>query len=361
MAATSTQGKTGGEDVALPHAGTCARCGTPIDAGDNFCATCGVGQQPPPPGPPPKASDALQQKYFRCQQCGAEVAADPRQRSYVCPFCDSTFVVEYSPTESGRQAPEFVIGFAVTPQQALDKFRIWIGQTSWFRPGDMGTAQIEEKLRGVYLPFWTFSMLAESDWCAEIGEYWYRTETYTAFENGKPVTRTRTVTETEWWPLEGKHHKYYYGYLVSASRGLSQADADQLMPFEQAALKRYEPYFLAGWLAEEYSLARDNALEQFEGKVCLQEDADIGQFLPGDTHRSMQVQTRFSDVNSDLILLPMYVLSYRYGDKLYRFMLNGQTGKVAGEKPVSPWRIGLAVAAAVAAAIVLVLFFKLLS
>ena len=51
-------------------------------------------------------------KHFKCQQCGAEVATDPDQRSYVCPFCDSTYVMEFSPDETGRQPPEFVIGFA---------------------------------------------------------------------------------------------------------------------------------------------------------------------------------------------------------------------------------------------------------
>ena len=35
-------------------------------------------------------------------------------------------VVEFAPDESGRQPPEFVIGFAVTPEQALEKFKQWI-------------------------------------------------------------------------------------------------------------------------------------------------------------------------------------------------------------------------------------------
>jgi hypothetical protein len=69
------------------------------------------------------------------------------------------------------------------------------------------------------------------------------------------------------------------------------------------------------------------------------------------------VQTNFSQVNSDLILAPIYLLSYRYRDKLYRFLLNGQTGKAAGEKPLSAWRIALAVAAGVAIAAALVFLF----
>ena len=75
------------------------------------------------------------------------------------------------------------------------------------------------------------------------------------------MTRTRRVRETEWWNLSGRHHHYYSGYLVSGSRGLSQYDADRIKPFNLPAMKRYQPFFLAGWLSEEYSIAADEALE----------------------------------------------------------------------------------------------------
>ena len=197
-------------------------------------------------------------KYFKCQQCGAEVATDPSQRSYVCPFCDSTYVMEFSPQQTGRQPPEFVIGFAVTPEQAHEAFKKWLGDNSWFRPGDLATASIADKMKGIYLPFWAFTMLAQSQWQAQIGEHWYRTETYTERDSkGNLVTKTRQVQETEWWPLAGRHHRYYSGYLVSGSKGLAQDQSLRIQPFQLPALKRYEPYFLAGWLAEEYSVERD--------------------------------------------------------------------------------------------------------
>jgi hypothetical protein len=299
----------------------------------------------------------VRQNRFRCENCGAEVAVDPDQRSYTCAFCDSSYVVELPPDETGRQAPEFVIGFSVTRDEAMRKFRAWLGQNAWFRPGNLKHARIAEKLQGVYLPFWSFSMLARSNWSASIGEYWYRTETYTTTRNGKTVTRTRRVRETEWWPLGGSHHCYYSGYLVSGSRGLSQEDAGRIKPFHLAALKRYEPYFLAGWLSEEYSIEREQALATCQQEFYRREQDNVAAMLPGDTHRDVRVETRFGDVNSDLILLPIYLLSYRYGGKLYRFLLNGQTGKAAGDKPVSWPKIGIAVGIGVVAVLLVVLLF----
>lgn len=268
---------------------------------------------------------------------------DPGERSFTCPFCDSNYVVEL-PADSQRAQPEFVVGFAISPDDAAAKFRAWLGEGGWFRPGDLSTARADGKLRGVYLPFWSFSTLAQSDWSAQIGEYWYRTETYTAYENGKAVTRTREVQETEWWNLSGKHHNYYSGYLVTGSKGLKQADADRIKPYHLAALKRYEPYFLAGWLCEDYSIDHEAAQKICQQEFYRWEQTAVAAFLPGDTHRAVAVQTEFSDTTADLILLPLYLLSYRYGDKVYRFMVNGQTGHVISEKPLSPLRIGLAVA-----------------
>jgi hypothetical protein len=333
-------------------AAACAGCGAPVEPADKFCGFCGQ-EQAVAAGVEPE----IEQRHFRCENCGAEVAIDLDQRSYVCAFCDSTYVVEFTPDQTNRQPPEFVIGFAVTAEQAMEKFRKWLAENAWFRPGDLKMAQVAEKLKGVYLPFWSFSMLARSQWSVRIGEYWYRTETYTTTENGKTVTKTRRVRETEWWNLNGNHHRYYSQYLVSGSRGLGQREADRIKPFHLPALKRYEPYYLAGWLSEEYSVQRDQALDVCRQEFFRREQQHVAAMLPGDTYSGLHVDTQFSDINSDLILLPVYLLSYRYRDKLYRFMVNGQTGKTAGDKPLSWKKIGLAVVLGIVTILGLALLF----
>jgi hypothetical protein len=348
---------------ALPQGSPCAACGCPVEVGDQFCPACGSPQEASVSVPPESAEfEETDQIHLRCEGCGAEIATEPGRRSYVCPFCDSTYVVEYSPEQTGRQKPEFVIGFAVTPEQAQQKFLDWLQSNSWFRPGDLVKAKVAEKMKGVYLPFWSFSMLAQSHWSATIGEHWYRTETYTTKDsNGKTVTRTRQVQETEWWPLNGCHHRYYSGYLVSGSRGLPQQDADRIKPFQLPALKRYKPYFLAGWVSEEYSVERGEALEACKGYFYQVEQNNVAAFLPGDRSRGLRVQTDFSDINSDLCLLPIYVLSYRYRGRLYRFLVNGQTGKCAGDKPVSWTKIGLAIGGGLLLLMILVLLLALVA
>jgi hypothetical protein len=339
----------------------CEACGAPWEVGDKFCPACGCPRAQAEI-PVAEVVETPAAKYFRCQNCGSELATHPDVRSLTCPFCDSTYVAEFAPDRSGRQRPEFVIGFAVTPDEAEQSFQHWLRSNSWFRPGDLKLARIVEKLQGVYLPFWSFAMLAESDWQATIGEHWYRTETYTTRDSkGNLVTKTRRVQETEWWPLAGRYHRYFSGYLVSGSRGLPQADADRIQPFQLPALKRYEPYFLAGWLCEEYSVSREEALRLCQEEFFRRAQQGVATFLPGDTQRELAVRTEFSQVSSDLCLLPLYVLSYRYRNRLYRFLVNGQTGKTAGDKPVSWSKVGAAVGVALAVLLLLVLLVVLLA
>jgi hypothetical protein len=253
--------------------------------------------------------------------------------------------VEFNPAETGKQDPEFVIGFAIAPDDAERTYRQWLGRGGLFRPPDLLQTVQAEPLRGIYLPFWSFSMRADSRWSAQIGEYWYRTETYTTTDSqGRTVTQTRQVQETEWWPLEGGHHAYYSFYLVSASKGLPQNVFQWVEPFQILSLKRYAPGYLAGWLSEEYSIERDAAQQLSEQEFRRREHQAVAACLPGDTQSGLEVDTRFSNVHEELILLPIYLRSYKYGGKLYRILINGQTGKINGEKPVSMARVLLFVA-----------------
>jgi hypothetical protein len=334
-----------GENVpGAPLGSPCQACGAPREGSSRFCASCGAPLATPETdilvhGTSGSNESALPSHILQCKGCGAEVATSLDQRSYVCPFCDTSVVVEI-PLSAGRQRPEFVIGFAVTAEQAKEKFWQWLKQNSWYRPGDLAQQAISDKQRGVYLPFWHFSMYADSDWAAQIGQYWYRTETYTTTDaNGKKHTHTRQVRETEWFPLQGEHHRYYFGFMFPATRGINLEESRAIQPFQMSSLARYRPHYLAGWMAEEYSIDREVAAEKTMEEFRKRQHQEIAYFLPGDTHSNLQVQTQIQVNGSDLVLLPVHVLSYRYKDKLYRFLVNGQTGKIVGQKPVSGKRI----------------------
>jgi hypothetical protein len=343
--------------VSLP----CSACGAPRLNESRFCTACGVPHEVSVPISNVSASAVTREggaqlgagsspqsnlqvlDHIHCDNCGADIDVPSDLNSIRCPFCDSTYVVKQSNEDRTRQRPEFIIGFAVSKQKATELFFEWIGRKGWFQPGDLKYKAVSDKQEGVYIPFWHFTLKSHSKWSARIGEYWYRTETYTVTVNGKRETRTRTVQETEWWPLSGVFRKYYSGYMVSASKGLPQAEAVAIQPYRLSSMMRFRPHFLAGWMLEEYSISRQDAMGLAKSEFLSREKEAIAQFLPGDTHSSLNVFTSFEEGDTDLVLLPVHIMAYHYRGKVYRFLVNGQTGKVYGEKPWSAVRIAAAV------------------
>jgi hypothetical protein len=75
--------------------------------------------------------------------------------------------------------------------------------------------------------------------------------------------------------------------------------------------------------------------------------------VPGDTHRNLNIQPSFSARTFKHILVPVWLLSYTYGNRAWQVVVNGYTGKMAGEYPKSPWKIALLVILAIIVVLVL--------
>ena len=77
--------------------------------------------------------------------------------------------------------------------------------------------------------------------------------------------------------------------------------------------------------------------------------------IPGDTYRNLQVHPVFSGQTFKHILVPVWLLSYLYGTKTHQVVVNGYTGRMAGQYPKSPWKIALLVLLAVIVAMIVLL------
>jgi len=111
-------------------------------------------------------------------------------------------------------------------------------------------------------------------------------------------------------------------------------------PFDLTALVPYRAEFLSGWSAEEYTVDPHRGWDLAQERLRDRERSACSGELDGDEQRNLEVETQFSQVRWKHLLLPVFIASYRYGDKCYRFLINGQSGKVSGEAPLSWWKIG---------------------
>jgi hypothetical protein len=248
------------------------------------------------------------------------------------------------------------VPFQVDLAGAKDLYHTWLGR-GFFRPSNLKKIGRLEHIKGVYTPFWTYDCSTHSDWTAESGYYYNETETYTAYEGGKRVTRTRQVRKTRWVPSSGSLDGFYKDELIVASRGLDYHLVFKIYPFHLNQLIPYKPEFLSGWLAEEYAIDVRHGWNIAKENVMAKERARCAQDVPGDTHRFLRVNTSINNITYKHILLPIWVASYQYKGKTYHFLVNAQTGEVQGYAPVSWVKVAMIIFAAAGIAGILAYLF----
>lgn len=295
-------------------------------------------------------SAAVTGTLLACETCGAALVLGD-QRTAACPYCASPSVVE-RPASADRPNPAFVIAFGAGDELPRRALGTWVKRQSIFADSALSHAKVED-LKGIYLPAYLYSAVARSAYRAEIGENYTETETYTVTVNGKTETRTRTVTKTEYRSLVGEHVGYVTDVIVTASRGLPNAELEAVEPFDLRQLRRYDPALVSGWITEEPSQLPDECMALARQEAVALEGRRLSEFMPGDSHRELIYKTRVEWETLDPVLVPVWVLAVRYRlDKpALRIVVNGQTGEAAGKAPLSPIKIGIAVALAVIAVI----------
>jgi hypothetical protein len=283
---------------------------------------------------------AAEMSSIKCESCGA--TSTSIERSGVCAFCSSPYI-KTIPTNTNIIRPENLIPFKIDKNRAMQLFRTWIGK-GFFRPSNLKKLGNLESLKGVYIPFWTYDCLANSNWTAQSGYYYYETERYTTYEQGRRVTRTRQVRKVRWVPSFGHRNDFYNDKLIVASRGLDYHLVLKIYPFNLGSLVPYKPEYLSGWLAEDYSVNLQEGWEIAKNQVVDEQQARCARDVPGDTYRFLHVNTSFSKITYKHILLPIWLASYTYNKKQFHFLINGQTGELEGYAPISWFKVAGVVA-----------------
>ncbi|CAG0932267.1 hypothetical protein TFLX_02507 [Thermoflexales bacterium] len=253
------------------------------------------------------------ERMLRCQQCGAQTIFPPAQTSVSCPYCGNA-VFGTAPEDQELETPQALIPMSLEADAARQKVTTWLGR-GWLAPGDLTRAMLHG-LQPVYLPLWLFN--------AAVTLY--------------PAGHDKQVY-------------LYANWAVSGIRSLPTRLIKNLGEVVMKNLIEFKPEYLAGWPASTYDVSAAIAALQAERemKADAQARMPLGRaFSPAG----------FSAESFWLILFPIWISSYTYRGKLYRVLVNGETGQVAGDKPFS-WIKALAMAAAISAVLSLLGFVLL--
>ncbi|WP_095590412.1 TFIIB-type zinc finger domain-containing protein [Actibacterium ureilyticum] len=286
-------------------------------------------------------------RVLSCPNCGAQVEFDADTHAAECPFCATPVVTD---TGTHRHIkPKALLPFALDEGTARQAMSDWLGRL-WFAPNGLQQyARKGRRMQGIYVPYWTFDADTRSVYHGERGTVYYQTRTVT--RNGK--RQQVRVQKIRWTRASGRVARFFDDVLVLASRSLPKRFTDALEPWDLAALEPYRPEYLAGFRAEGYTVELEDGFGEARHHMDRMIERDVKFDIGGDRQRIHSLDTSLSDVTFKHILLPVWLAAYKYRGKSYRFVVNGRTGRVQGERPYSAWKIaaavilGLIVAAAV--------------
>ncbi len=289
--------------------------------------------------------ESIEQLTVKCEQCAAQFSTEPNITSQDCPFCGTTIVA--TAKSSKHLKPKSVLPFKVTRKEGWEHFHQWVKKL-WFAPNQLKKRiGSQDKLKGIYVPYWTYDSDTTSFYSGMRGIHYYVTETYTETVDGKSQTRTRQVRKTRWYPASGTVWNAFDDVLVLASESIPRGYTRKLEPWDLPNLTAYKDEYLSGFQSESYQI---NLEEGFDIAKTRMEDpirSSIRRDIGGDEQQIHTVKTQYDNITFKHILLPIWISSYRYKNKVYRFLINGRTGEVQGERPWSAWKITFAVTLAV--------------
>lgn len=286
------------------------------------------------------------QKAVRCKSCGAETVYDALTVSDVCAYCGSAQVLDAGAPSALK--PGGVCPFTVTREAAGKAFSAWLAKR-WFCPRAAKRSARPETLKGLYLPCWTFDADTRSRYTAQFG-----------IDRSERSKDGKERTVTDWYPTSGTFSESFDDRCAWGTKRVDPALLAGILPFRSGESRAYRPEYLSGFAAERYSVGLADAWALTKREITDRIAADIRSriLFERGAHRvqNLAVTTEYGDVAYKYLLFPAWVSTFLYKGKRYQFLVNGETGKVAGRTPVSVWRVLIAVLIA-AALIGLIVFW----
>jgi len=283
-------------------------------------------------------NDELQ--VAKCKNCGSETTLPKNITADKCPFCASPLILELDDSQQYLK-PHYILPFVINEAAAKDNFTKWAKGLS-FAPSDLVqkiNSNTSSHLNGIYLPYWAFDADATTDYNGERGDYYYETETYTVEVDGEEEVRERQVRYTDWTFVTGEVFNSFENILIPASKTLTQDILNKVGTWDFNQLTAYNEMYLSGFRAENYQLNPQDGLEVAKNSMTPVIRRTILQDIEGDEQRIGNFSVELENVGIKYMLLPVWVSTYTYNNKIYQFTINACTGEVHGMRPKSAAKI----------------------
>ena len=281
-----------------------------------------------------------QMRAYFCPSCGAEVMADGETVADFCYFCHNPVVL--ADKLSGAFRPDRIIPFKFGKQQAIEKF-LKYAKSHRYVPRDYFCAEQVDKITGVYYPFW----VTDADSSAALTAEGTRIRTW--------IVGNIKYTETTRLEFEREGEIHFEDIVTSALSTEDKEMLEGILPYPSESLEEFSAPYLTGFVAKKRDVERDSLSEEIRERMEGYADRLLRGTIDGEMGRT-RPRLNIHQSHWEYALMPVWVLTYRDKEgQIYKYAMNGYTGKVYGELPVSKAKLA-ATFAAIMAAVAAVIF-----
>ena len=284
-------------------------------------------------------SDTLETEEVECEACSATVEFKGPLTSSECAYCGSPVQRENAHRSKERVPVDGVVPFQIERRRAQQNLSRWL-KSRWFAPNAFKKRGLDGKFNGIYLPFWTFDAMA---FCRYRGERGDRQ----VVVRGRGRNRQQR-TSLRWTPASGQFQSFFDDLIVAGNRTLPRKFLARLKPWPLEKARPFTEELLAGHFAQTYEIPLDEAFPLAEQQIEQRLRGAAARRIGGDSQRIHRLEKRLSAITYKHLLMPVWMMSYRYKERSFQVLVNAASGEVFGQRPYSAVKIILTILALLA-------------
>ena len=260
-----------------------------------------------------------------CPSCGGELEVGEYTSSTQCPFCGNYIILDKRISDPYR--PDKVIPFHLSKEAAVAALEREF-KDRIFTPSSFLSEKSLVEMKGYYVPFFMYDYHVDSRYVCD-------------------ATQTRSwregnydCTETSYYKLYRQMKADYDNVPVDASIAMPDTEMDLLEPYDYQLLTDFDPRLMSGFFGEINNMSEDELAERAEEKTIKSASLIMMKSMSNYSLLKPDVdQVKLTRGETELALFPVWKYTYVYGNEIYFFYINGQSGKVVGKTPVSKKKV----------------------
>lgn len=265
------------------------------------------------------AEEASTMQTYVCSSCGAELTCDNNTMATECCYCGNPTML---PNRfNGMLKPDYIIPFKKTKEDAVKALKEFYAGKKLLPDAFVENNRVEA-IQGMYVPFWLFNTQVTA------------TGNFTVEEAGLVYRQgDNQVTEINVYDCERVADVSFENIPVDASKRMEDDYMDSVEPYDYSEMLPFDNMYMTGFLADKYDVEADACACRVDERI----DNTIKEKLLGSVGRGIvkgqDILIEKNERRVKYAMAPVWILTTRYQDKPYTFMMNGQTGKMVGELP----------------------------